>query len=618
MPRDLDALSRTTGRSTATRATLLRIWRLIWPADALAFRLRLGATIGLLALAALINALVPLLFARVIDRFTLTPVVVTAPLALLLAYVGLQWLGRLFNELRWALYGPIEQRLRRRLALHALEHLHGLSLGFHLSRRTGQVSHVMDEGLKAMRELLFDSVFLILPLLCEMLFVTSIMLLKVEPVFALILATTLAVYGVALVVGSEWLRAHQRRAVAESAAAHGTAIDSLLNYETVKYFNNEAHIAERYDRGLAKVERLTVRALAFRSFTGFILVSIIAAGMAAILLLAAGRVAAGTMTVGGLVLVNAYLLQLIRPMERLGQLYRSLKQAFTDLEQLLELLDEKPEIRDRKGAYTLPPGPGSVLFDEVSFAYGPGRTIVKGLSFRLPAGHKLALVGPTGAGKSTVARLLFRFYDPTSGRVLFDGHDLRDLTQDSLRAAIAVVPQDTVLFNDTIGYNIAFGRPDATKAEIESAARAAALHDFITSLPDGYDTLVGERGLKLSGGEKQRVAIARAVLKRPRLFILDEATSALDSATERAIQANLREICRGTTTLVIAHRLSTIVDADEILVLDEGRLVERGTHAELLRRRGLYAKLWRRQAAEAGLAQARGGLDAQEPVTGSG
>jgi ATP-binding cassette, subfamily B, heavy metal transporter len=598
MPRDLDALSRTTGTPPFNRQAFLRLLTLIWPRDEPGFRLRLGLTIGLLAFAALVNACVPLLFARAVDQFAAAPAALTAPVALLVGYVGLQWLARIFNELRWALYGPIEQRLRRRTALRALEHLHGLSLGFHLSRRTGAISRIMDEGLSGLRELLFDSVFLILPLMAEMVFVTSILLVRVEPVFAAILATTLVVYGVALVAGSEWLRAHQRRAVAEGAVAHGQAIDSLLNYETIKYFNNEEHIAGRYDRSLAEVERLTVKALAFRSTTGVVLVTILAAGMATILLLSARGVAAGTMTVGELVLVNTYLLQLIRPMERLGQLYRSIKQAFTDLEHLLDLLDEEPEVQDRPGARLLPPGPGEVTFEHVGFAYGLGRTILDGVTFRIPPGKKLALVGPTGAGKSTIARLLFRFYDPDAGRVLVDGHDVRDLTQASLRAAMAVVPQDTVLFNDTVGYNIAFGRPDAPPVEIEAAARAAALHDFIASLPDGYGTLVGERGLKLSGGEKQRVALARAVLKRPRIIILDEATSALDSATERRVQAALAEICRGTTTLVIAHRLSTIVDAAEILVLDHGRVVERGTHPDLLRRNGLYAHLWHRQAAE--------------------
>jgi ABC-type transport system involved in Fe-S cluster assembly fused permease/ATPase subunit len=596
--RKLRALEHSTAGRELDREALRRLWALFWREAEPAFRLRIAGTVLLLAASALVNALVPLLFARAVDQLTPGKAALLAPAAIVLGYVVAQWLAKLLSELRWALYGPIEQRTRRRLAREALEHLHALSLRFHLARRTGQISRVLDNGLNGMRELLFNAVFLILPLLAEILFVALVMLGRLDAVFAAVLLGTILLYGVAVVWGSEWLRAHQRKAVAEGATAHGKAIDSLLNYETVKYFGNERHVAQRYDQSLALVERLTVKALVFRSLTGMLFVTILGLGMGTILLLAVGRVTRGAMTVGELVLVNTYLLQLIRPMDRLGQLYRSIKQAFVDVEQLLLLLTETPEVQDRPGAAALPKGQGEVRFDHVAFAYDPERPILEGIDFRLPAGRTLAVVGPTGAGKSTIARLLFRFYDPTEGAVLVDGHDLRDVTQASLRAAMAVVPQDAVLFNETIGYNIAFGRPEATREEIEAAARAAELHGFIAGLPDGYDTLVGERGLKLSGGEKQRVAIARAILKRPRILILDEATSALDSATEQAIQRRLRALGRGVTTLVIAHRLSTVIDADEILVLDQGRIVERGTHARLLGRDGLYADLWRRQAVE--------------------
>jgi ABC-type transport system involved in Fe-S cluster assembly fused permease/ATPase subunit len=595
MPRDLDALSRTTGGGF-DRRSLGQLLRLLWPKDEPGFRLRFGLTIGLLSAAALLNAVVPLLFAAAIDRLTAEQAAVAAPIAILVGYVLLQWLARVLNESRWALYGPIDQRLQRRLALRAIEHLHGLSLRFHLRRRTGEISRVLDNGLKGLREFLFDAVFLILPFVAEILFVGAAMLLRVDALFAAILLATLLVYGTILVIGSEWLRAHQRRAVVRGTAAHGQAIDSLLNYETIKYFNREELIARRYDGSLAEVERLTVKSLRFRSATGAVLVTVIACGMAAMLLIATWRVQQGTMTIGELVLVNTYLLQLIRPMERLGQLYRSIKQSLVDLEQLLTLLDQTPEVVDQPGARPLRPGPGAVAFEHVRFDYGAGRGILDDVSFVVEPGRKVAIVGPTGAGKSSIARLLFRFYDPQAGRILIDGQDIGRATQASVRQAIAVVPQEAVLFNDTIGENIALARPDASPEEIDAAAAAAALKGFVESLPDGYATLVGERGLKLSGGEKQRVAIARAILKRPRIFLFDEATSALDSATEQAVQANLAAISEGTTTVVIAHRLSTIVAADEILVLDHGRIVERGAHAQLVAAGGLYADLWRRQA----------------------
>jgi ATP-binding cassette, subfamily B, heavy metal transporter len=596
MPRDLRALSTTTGSPHFDRRGLVRLLHLLWPRGEPGFRLRLAVTIALLAGAALLNAVVPLLFAAAIDHLSADHAALAAPLAILAGYVLLQWLARVLNESRWALYGPIDQRLQRRLALRAIEHLHGLSLRFHLGRRTGEISRILDNGLKGLREFLFDAIFLILPFLAEIVFVAAALLWRVDPVFAGILLATLIVYGTVLVIGSEWLRAHQRRAVARGAAAHGQAIDSLLNYETIKYFNREQLIADRYDGSLADVEQLTVKSLRFRSTVGIVLVTIIASGMAAMVLLATLRVGRGAMTIGELVLVNTYLLQLIRPMERLGQLYRSIKQSLVDLEQLLALLHEQPEVVDRPGARTLRPGPGVVAFENVSFHYGIGRGTLENVSFTVAPGRKLAIVGPTGAGKSSIARLLFRFYDPRAGHILIDGQDISQLTQASVRAAIAVVPQEAVLFNDTIGENIALARPDATPAEVDAAAAAAALKGFIEALPDGYATLVGERGLKLSGGEKQRLAIARAILKRPRIFVFDEATSALDSATEQAVHANLAAVSEGTTTIVIAHRLSSIVSADEILVLDRGRTVERGDHARLVRANGLYADLWRRQA----------------------
>lgn len=562
------------------------------------FRNRFLLTLGLLTTAALLNAIVPNFFAAAVDAFSGGPAWAIAPATILAAYVFTYWLSKLFNEARWMLYGPIEQRAQRTLALRSSEHLLRLSLGFHLSRNTGEISRIMDNGLRGLREFLFDAFFLILPFSAEILFVTGFMLVRLDFVFAVVLLATIALYMVVLIIGSDRLRKHQRRAISEGAAAHGEAIDALINYETVKYFGNEQFVAERYDTSLANVERLTVRAFTYRSFLGFIMMTILTGGMLAIFLLAVGRVEAGTMTLGELVLVNAYLLQLVRPLERLGNLYRAIKQALVELEQLVELLDQAPDIPDQKDAVPLPIGPGAVRFEAVEFSYRDGLQILNGLDFEVPPGTKVALVGPTGAGKTTIARLLYRFYDPQAGGVFVDGREVRTLTLDSLRRAIAVVPQDPVLFNDTIGYNIAFGRPAADRKAVEDAARAAHIHDFIQGLPEGYATRVGERGLKLSGGEKQRVAIARALLKNPRIFILDEATSALDSATEQSVQACLRDIGATITTLVIAHRLSTIVDADMILVLDQGRIVERGVHSDLLSKKGLYAELWRRQAQE--------------------
>ncbi|MHA1108130.1 MAG: ABCB family ABC transporter ATP-binding protein/permease [Alphaproteobacteria bacterium] len=570
----------------------------LWPPDDRILRIRLVGSIVLLVASAAINAYMPMLFAGAIDHFKAAEALgaaITAPIAILLAYGAMNWFGRSLHELRWALYGPIEQRLRRCLGLITFRHLHDLSLRFHLSRRTGTLSRILDNGMHAVEELLFSSVFVILPLAAEVVFVCGVLVVLYEPVFPAIMLGTLALYTFTLVIGSEWLRKHQRRAVAVGAMAQGKAVDSLLNYETIKFFGNERHVAGHYDDALEEVETLTVRALTWRSLTGLVQVAILAGGITLMVITAARAVAAGAMTIGDLVLVNMYLFQLIRPLERLGSTYRNIKKSLTDLELMMGLLDEKPEIEDDPDAEPLPPGPGELRFENVCFAYDQRRPVLHDLSFTVPEGHTVALVGPSGAGKSTIGRLLFRFYDVDSGCITIDGADIRHAIQDSVRAAIAVVPQDTVLFNETIHYNIAFGRPGCTHIEVEEAARLAQIHDFIVSLPDGYDSLVGERGLKLSGGEKQRIAIARAVLKHPRMFLFDEATSALDSHTEQDIQANLRAVSSHTTTLIIAHRLSTVVHASEILFIESGRIRERGPHEALLERDGLYAAMWRRQ-----------------------
>jgi len=569
----------------------------LWPRDDPGMRMRVVLSVVVLFLTAILNALLPVLFALAIDR--LTPkdasLIVVAPVALLLAYGFIFWFSRSLNELRWILFGPLEQRVRRRLGLAVFDHLHTLSLRYHLSRRTGMLSRIQERGLEATAELLFNLVFVIAPLVTEIVIITAVVLGQFDAHYALIMAATLSLFLSAVIFGSEMLRRYQRPAVIKAAEAHGKAIDSLLNYETVKYFGNENYVSRRYDSELSEAERLTVRSLIFRSLLGVAQMTVLGIGAGAIVVLGGMDVASGAMTVGAFVLINTYLLQLVRPLERLGNLYRSIKQALIDLEQMVRIFDEKPEVTDAENAVPLPDGPGAIRFENVSFAYDPRRPILKNVSFDLEPGHKLALVGPSGGGKTTLGRLLFRFYDPVEGRVEIDGHDIRNHTQDSVRAAVGVVPQDTVLFNEAIGENIQFGRPDASREEVENAAKLAQIEGFIESLPDGFNTVVGERGLKLSGGEKQRVAIARAVLKHPRIFLFDEATSALDSHTEQAIQNSLTEVSRGSTTVVIAHRLSTVVDADQILFIEAGEIVERGSHLQLLAKKGHYADLWEKQ-----------------------
>ena len=574
----------------------------LWPKNDLGLRVRLVLSISLLGATAAMNALAPLLFAAAVDRFVpgevlaqTTVVVLALPLLLILSYGAVHSLGKAMSEMRWALYGPIEQRVKRNVGMTVFRHLHDLSLRFHIGRRTGALSRIMDNGTRGIDNLLMATVFLILPLMTEIVIIVGVLLGKFDYTYTLIILGTFVAYGTTLVIGSEWLRKHQRRAVVEGAAAHGKAVDSLLNYETVKYFGNEEFVAGRYDESLQLVERLTIKALVSRSITGVIQVAILGLGLTGMILLAGSQVAAGTITIGGFVLVNTYLLQIIRPLDRMGNMYRNIKQAFTEVEQMMGLLTEVPEVKDAPGAVALAAGAGEVEFHSVSFAYDIRRPVLHDVSFTVPAGRTLGLVGASGGGKTTLGRLLFRFYDPSEGTVLLDGSDLRQVRVDSVRAAIGVVPQDTVLFNESLYYNIAFGKPGCTEEDVRHAAKLAQIHDFVASLPDGYETIVGERGLKLSGGEKQRVAIARAILKKPRIFLFDEATSALDSKTEREIQKSLRAVSEGTTTLIIAHRLSTVVHADEILVLEEGKVIERGAHDALLRDGGPYATLWARQ-----------------------
>ena len=579
----------------------------LWPKDDMALRVRLVISISLLAATAAMNALAPVLFALAVDRLTPQEIfgeegkvigviaVTVLPLAVLLGYGAVHSFGKAMSELRWLLYGPIEQRLKRNVAMTVFRHLHELSMRFHIGRKTGALSRIMDNGTRGVDNLLMATVFMILPLVTEIVIILVVLLAFFDFVFTAIILATFVLYSVALVIGSEWLRKHQRKAVVESAAAHGKAVDSLLNYETVKYFGNEDFVAGRYDDSLAKVERLTIKALTSRSVTGVIQVLILGIGLTGMILLAGNRIVAGTMEVFGFVLVNMYMLQIIRPLDRVGNLYRNIKQSFVDVEQMMGLLMEEPEVSDAPDAKPLGGGEGKVEFRDVSFAYDIRRPLLDHVSFTVPAGRTIGIVGASGAGKTTLGRLLFRFYDPSSGQVLVDGADLRTVQVEALRATVGVVPQDAVLFNDSLHYNIAFGQPDATREEVEQAAKLAQIHEFSAGLPDGYDTVVGERGLKLSGGEKQRVAIARAILKNPRIFLFDEATSALDSKTEREIQKSLRSVSKDTTTLIIAHRLSTVVHADEILVLEDGKTVERGTHDALLRDGGIYATLWARQ-----------------------
>ena len=567
----------------------------LWPRDSLELRLRVVAALVMLVGSKLINISVPFLYKHAVDTLGGKYGLVAVPVMLIVGYGVARVCAQGFNELRDAVFAKVEQRAIRRLALSTFRHLHALSLRFHLDRRTGGLARAVSRGTQAIDFLLTFILFNIVPTLVEILIVCGILWRLYDWQFAAVTFATIAIYIAFTFAVTDWRVRFRQEMNNRDSEANNSAIDSLLNYETVKYFANEEHEARRYDRSMEAYEKAAVRSETTLALLNVGQGIVIACGLIGVMLLAAAGVAEQRLTVGDFVLVNTYLIQLYLPLNFLGMVYRNIKQSLVDLEQMLALRNVTPEVVDRPGAPALVVGKGAVAFRRVDFRYDQRRPILTDVDFAIPPGHTVAIVGSSGAGKSTIARLLFRFYDVDGGSIEIDGQDIRAVTQDSLRRAIGVVPQDTVLFNDTVRYNIAYGRPDASRAEIEEAARFARIHDFVMGLPDGYDTTVGERGLKLSGGEKQRVAIARVILKAPDILIFDEATSALDTKTEREIQASLAEIAAGRTTLIIAHRLSTIVDADQIIVLDSGRIAERGHHRELLARNGLYAAMWARQ-----------------------
>ncbi|MFH2135191.1 MAG: ABC transporter ATP-binding protein/permease [Pseudomonadota bacterium] len=564
----------------------------------LEFKWRVGFVILLLVASKLANVVVPLALKEIVDEMSKPQAMLAVPVMLIMGYGLLRLMSTLFGELRDALFAKVTQRAIRRVALQVFEHLHALSLRFHLERQTGGVSRDIERGTRGISFLLTFLLFNILPTLLEIGLVAAILFVKYDPMFAIITFVTLAAYIVFTLVVTEWRMVFRRTMNDMDSKANTRAIDSLINYETVKYFGNEKYEVARYDEQMKSWEVSAVRNQTSLATLNAGQSVIIAVGVTLLMLLASQQVVAGKMTVGDLVLVNVFMLQLYMPLHFLGFVYREIKNALADMEKMFRLLDVNREVEDAPDAPPLKLERAAVRFEDVTFSYDPTRQILHGVSFDVPAGHTVAVVGASGAGKSTLSRLLFRFYDVDSGAVVIDGQDIRSVTQASLRAAIGIVPQDTVLFNDTIYYNIAYGRPDASREEVLSAAKSAHIHHFIESLPLGYDTMVGERGLKLSGGEKQRVAIARAMLKDPAILIFDEATSALDSKSEKAIQDQMRLIAHERTTLIIAHRLSTVVDAEQILVMDKGVIVERGTHRELLAQQGVYSQMWALQQQE--------------------
>ena len=559
-------------------------------------RVRIMAAFGCLVASKSANMMTPLLYGAAVDLVNGGSGFAMSALGLLVAGYALARLGQqVFAEAKQYLFAKVAQRAVRGAAMTAFRYLHSLSLQFHMDRQTGGMTRAIDRGAKGIEFMLTIAFFEVLPLFVEVVFVSIILWSLFGGAYAAVTFITVLAYIYFTIRVTEWRIRFRRAMNTADEEAATRAVDSFLNYETVKYFNAEEVEAQRYDEAMKTYENMAVRSTTSLSVVNIGQGGIIAIGLMLMMIMAGFDIQNGQLTIGDFVAVNTYLLQLYLPLNFLGWVYRELRQALVDMERMFSLLDEKPDIADRDSAAPLVISGGDLVFDNVHFSYGD-RAILKGVSFCVPAGKRVAIVGPSGAGKTTISRLLFRFYDPQSGTVRLDGQDLRDVTQNSLRAAIAVVPQDTVMFNASIGYNIGYGRKGATQADIENAAELAAIHAFIEKLPQRYETMVGERGLKLSGGEKQRVAIARAILKRPSVFLFDEATSALDSRTEKEIQQALNEVSKNQTTLIIAHRLSTIVNADEIIVLADGEVTERGTHEDLMHKRGLYFSMWRRQS----------------------